>query len=195
MKYTEWQDLIADSGGNAQVYLQSDKLKPLELPSQLDGFQLETCYFGRPVIGKILILPYLAALNLNLDVKWAGISIREDKASSEEAYKALSKKANNSGILPLYFHDISKHEQARKGYTLMDMQQAFDVVKFVEKMWNQIDLLMIHCHAGISRSTGIGKALSEVYQPKFTDYFSKLYSPNPHVYNCINTALKAHSTI
>jgi predicted protein tyrosine phosphatase len=49
---------------------------------------------------------------------------------------------------------------------------------FVDRVWDKIDLLLIHCNAGISRSTAMGQVISKFFQPKFEKYYGMLYSPN-----------------
>lgn len=63
-------------------------------------------------------------------------------------------------------------------------KQAKEIVDFVEKWKNKVDLILINCVAGISRSTGIAGALSKILNGDDTYYFKK-YLPNMLVYRKI----------
>lgn len=129
---------------------------------------LESHYFGRPVIGKILILPRDSAAKFTYNKPWACISI-----SHTNLFPEIST-GNRCGLLQLQFGDID--------YYLEDVSfsdiQATAVLKFTAEKWNKINLLMIHCHAGISRSSAIGMVLSEIYQEEFSPLFEQIYHPN-----------------
>jgi len=141
-------------------------------------------HFGRPVLGKILILPVLGAIEFKYSKKWACISINCSSLEGETTAKAL-KENGCSEILTLVFDDVWNESHANKGYLLMTSEQGELVRKFVDQQWEDVDLLVIHCQAGISRSSAIGKAISEQFQPEFSSFFSKLYRPNLHVYNLL----------
>lgn len=125
-------------------------------------------FFGRPTIGKILILPKDSAANFSYNKPWACISISHTNQFPE------IKKENRIGLLQLQFGDID--------YYLEDVsftnEQAKAALRFASKIWNKVDILMIHCHAGISRSSAIGMAISEVYQKEVSNLFEQIYHPN-----------------
>ena len=145
-----------------------------------------TYHFGRPVLGKILILPRSSARQFTYDKPWACISIGTFK---EELPKI--NKVQLTDILQLTFVDLDaqpgaawleRHPGEDKLFT---SEQAKQIWEFVAKVWDDIDLLMIHCYAGISRSSAVGKAISEVYQPECVDYFGMLYDPNKLVHKIL----------
>jgi len=129
-------------------------------------------YGGRPVIGKIVVLSRSLAEEFECDKEWACISIAD--AYLDQPHPALLPKH----LLKLQFDDI---EFERPGKKQIDAKQAKQIRQFVEEIWDQVDLLMIHCNAGISRSAAIAKIISECYQPDFTYIFDQLYQPNPIV--------------
>lgn len=93
--------------------------------------------------------------------------------------------------LNIYFSDIKSKEdevlddECRK---LMTDQDAIKIKDFIEKInkENNIDLLIIHCHAGISRSAAVAAAISKIFNGTDTQYFySNKFNPNMFVYNKI----------
>lgn len=65
-------------------------------------------------------------------------------------------------------------------------EQARALLAFVEKNKNIIQLLIVACEAGISRSAGAAAAIGRIYLG--TDDFvflSERYQPNPHIYRTI----------
>lgn len=60
-------------------------------------------------------------------------------------------------------------------------KHALQVWDFVDKVWDKIDVLMVHCLAGSCRSPAVAAAVSKV---KWDDdgYFFKTFTPNMHVY-------------
>lgn len=131
-------------------------------------------HYGRHVLGKIIVLPRSSAMEFQYDKRWACISISDP----ESPFPEIDSK-NRLGILQLKFDDA---ELPRDSFKLYSEDQAKTTWDFVKVAWDKIDLLMIHCNAGISRSTAIAKSISDVYQPKFSTYYDQLYSPNKLVY-------------
>jgi len=81
------------------------------------------------------------------------------------------------GVLTLYFDDI---EEPEPGYTLFDKKQALDIIYFLTKYQN-VDTLLIHCYAGISRSRAVGVFAREMLDIPPTD--AKMF--NDYVYNLL----------
>jgi predicted protein tyrosine phosphatase len=63
-------------------------------------------------------------------------------------------------------------------------EQAVQVLDFVEKVWDKIDLLMVHCYAGFCRSPAIAAIISKIYYGDDL-YFYQHYRPNSWVYRTI----------
>jgi predicted protein tyrosine phosphatase len=61
-------------------------------------------------------------------------------------------------ILRLEFNDIMAAEQP--GDVLFGVEHASAIVQFVEQ-WPQAERLMVHCHAGVSRSPGVALGLCD----------------------------------
>jgi len=90
------------------------------------------------------------------------------------------------GIIRLQFHDIN--EQFPEGYffegVLFNSDDAKDILAFV-KNHPDIDEIVVHCEAGVSRSAGVAAALSKIYLGDDTEFFGLCYIPNRLVYNTI----------
>ena len=78
-----------------------------------------------------------------------------------------------SNILRLSFDDVDS------GDTAMTLAQAHQVVQFVTE--NDIDLLIVHCGAGRSRSAGVAAAIMDHFN-KEGDIIFQRYTPNMHCY-------------
>lgn len=60
-------------------------------------------------------------------------------------------------------------------------EMANKVWLLVDKYKDDIDLIVINCEAGISRSAGVGAALSKVLNNDDTDFF-RYFRPNMFIY-------------
>lgn len=150
-------------------------------------FQNAEFHFGRPVLGKILILPISAARQFTYNKPWAAISI----ASAPVELPVLSGE-NRIGLLQLCFEDLDAvpgeafaKAFPHKAENLFKEDHANKILDFVCDLWEKTNLLMIHCYAGASRSPAVGKALADVLQPRFSPYYDKIYQPNILVYRTI----------
>ena len=129
---------------------------------------------------------------------------------NSEKVKFISKPID---ILSLQFHDIDKSLVSRKdcirckgtGYIkefmninnghcyactdeidikLFTDEEAEWILAFVNDYIEKIELIVVHCEAGISRSAGIAGALSVIYNGS-DEYYFKHYIPNMLVYRKI----------
>lgn len=87
------------------------------------------------------------------------------------------------GVLRLQFYDVDVgHEKFFKEYPPMSDTQADEVWLFVDRMIRaKVEILLIHCEAGISRSPAVAAAISKYLGREDCDWF-KYYLPNRHVY-------------
>jgi predicted protein tyrosine phosphatase len=134
---------------------------------------------GRPQ-KQIVVQSFGGARDFKSDVPWACISI----VSEEGEWPDISG-ANRVDLLQLAFADATYPDPAGV-LVLFSEQDAHRVLDFVKTVWNRIDLLMVHCEAGISRSPAIAAAVSRVYlgdDGPFT--LHHLYEPNPLVYRTV----------
>ena len=149
-------------------------------------------YCGRPVIGKIVVLPRSGLKDFKCEHTWACISILDAFEPSDQTIKAFNavgktyvgdapviSDVNRKAFISVRFDDI---EFERPGKKQIDADQAGQIARFVNEFWNEVDLLMVHCTAGISRSAAVAKSISDRFQPELSDLFDQLYIPNPIVY-------------
>lgn len=71
---------------------------------------------------------------------------------------------------------------------LFDEKMAIQILDFVDLYKNKIEMIVVHCEAGISRSAGVAGALSLILNSSDQYYFDH-YLPNMLVYRKI---LNAH---
>ena len=91
-------------------------------------------------------------------------------------------------FLPVAFHDLDKPEPG-PGMMLITDEISDNIARFVdEAVENNVKVLLIHCTAGVSRSPGVGAAVSQFYFGESGDYF-KRYVPNMLVYRKVLEAL------
>ncbi len=135
-------------------------------------------YHGRPVLGKIVVLPRSAVTDISPDKKWALISISDPGMPRP----ILADSSNLIDAIYLKFDDV---EFERASMIPINENQAKDIVAFAKKNWEEAELIVVHCNAGISRSSAVGKAISEIYQPDQVHYFDKFFMPNVIVYNAL----------
>ncbi len=95
-----------------------------------------------------------------------------------------------TGYLPEYKNINDGH--CYRCTTMLDIklftdQEAKRILNFVDKYGKEVDLLVVHCEAGISRSAGVAGALSLIYNGS-DEYYFKEYLPNMLVYRKILNA-------
>ena len=98
-------------------------------------------------------------------------------------FVSLPDQESRVGLLQMQFgdysEDISQFPYSRYVFTSC---QAKLILDFVKTWIDEIDLILVNCCAGISRSAGIAGALSKIYNGD-DSYFFKRYLPNSLVYN------------
>lgn len=89
---------------------------------------------------------------------------------------------NLMGVCTVFFDDVELKEEENLGYMFMTTEDAEKIKNFVDFMWDKIDHLIVHCYAGISRSSG---CMSAILRAKgLSDdwiWENKKYSPNTYV--------------
>lgn len=83
-------------------------------------------------------------------------------------------------ILYLDFYDISYNSQEIfKGYEPMTDEDAVKIKDFVLKWKDEVDIIWVHCDAGIFRSAGVAAGIIEALGEDNSYIFdSKMYFPN-----------------
>lgn len=77
------------------------------------------------------------------------------------------------GVLTLYFDDIEKPQTDAQRFT---NEQAAEIIRFIRAHSDDVDSLLIHCFAGISRSKAVAKFAREMLGlPPMNDNFYNEY--------------------
>jgi len=98
--------------------------------------------------------------------------------------------------LQLNFYDIDFTVTGYPGIMCSSVTKADGrkIIDFVEKNKNNVDHFVVHCNAGISRSSGIAAALSKIYNGDDSWVFNNYrYVPNMLVYRTIIDAYNKNS--
>lgn len=111
-------------------------------------------------------------------VPWAGISITTDDGDWPDIDRGQC-----LGLLQLQFADL---EQPHPGERLFDETDADKIFEFVGEHWPRIELLMVHCQAGLRRSPAVAAAISRIYFDHDETWFRPgVYDPNMRVYDTL----------
>lgn len=139
---------------------------------------------------KIIVLSKSKAKEFYCDEPWICISIDNyDEHPKINATKRM-------GLLKMSFGDILDQEEASPFGKLFDENDANKILDFVEKFWEQEDVttIMVHCLAGISRSSAVAAAINKCYNKNHTgEFWTGRFYPNIHVFNMlVNTFNERH---
>jgi predicted protein tyrosine phosphatase len=152
----------------------------------------ENFFPERPKIGKLLVLSKSKAREFSYDKPWACISIADGPGDWPHINKV-----QQVDLLQLDFADFDDVPTAenpfplcflRPGEIRFTTEHAQQIWEFVNKVWDKIDLLMVHCLAGISRSAAVAAAIAKVKYNDDSLYFTR-YRPNLSVYSILNGLL------
>lgn len=105
-----------------------------------------------------------------------------------KSFPIIHKTTDNKilGILRLRFDDVTETDD---NYTTINDEQAETIASFV-KMNMNIEKIIVHCEAGISRSAGCAAAIMKYLKNDDTPIFnSSYYKPNMTVYRKVINAL------
>jgi hypothetical protein len=92
---------------------------------------------------------------------------------------------NCKGILPLGFFDLEHtiHDKdLNDSLILFDYDMAFALKEFIDSVKDDIDLLMVHCDAGVSRSQAVRAVVLRSYLKESDDIAFREGTPNMLVY-------------
>lgn len=122
--------------------------------------------------------------------KWALISILD--SGSKSVIKSNNKSYDNLvNTIELTFDDISSDIviDYYPNLVLFNKTHAEQIIKFVEKVFNVVELIIIHCSAGISRSGAIGLWIVDKYNLDYKEFIkaNKQILPNRHVYGLLSS--------
>lgn len=135
--------------------------------------------------------------------KFAILSIQE--YSSEMMGIEYKVGGNCLAALNVHFSDVTTQMEEKKRkenkrwsaeIKLIEDSDANEIKTFVESLYDlDIDTLIIHCHAGVSRSSAVAAAITKYYTNDDSMYFnSDRYAPNMTVYYKILKAFGMDNT-
>jgi predicted protein tyrosine phosphatase len=96
-------------------------------------------------------------------------------------------------VLPLVFDDIRNPDEDDPKYVIFRESTAKKIKRFVEANRGKFEDIMVHCDAGLSRSTAVGIALGEHYRLEYDKEDLKHRhdaGPNNHVYETLMRVLE-----
>jgi predicted protein tyrosine phosphatase len=124
-----------------------------------------------------------AASNFAWEKPWVCISI----ATHEGDWPKINK-VQQLGHLQLHFadadHPVFKERMDRMGTPMFDKEHAAKILDFVNKHWDEAELFMFHCEAGMSRSPAIAAAIMKIKGLDDSVWFARK-TPNAHVYRVL----------
>lgn len=85
-------------------------------------------------------------------------------------------------VLRMEFHDVDVEEEP---YVLMDAEMAGQIVSFVRDMAQEVEGILVHCNAGVSRSAAVAFWIADEYNLPFNRNY-QLH--NNHVYKQLREA-------
>lgn len=109
---------------------------------------------------------------------WAVISITEPMS----AFGQAKLKDGWHKVLRLEFHDLDVENEP---YVLMDKEMARQVVKFARDNSQEIEGILVHCNAGVSRSAAIALWIADEFGLQFNRQY---HLHNKHVYKLLREA-------
>jgi predicted protein tyrosine phosphatase len=114
---------------------------------------------------------------------WAVISITEPVS----AFGPAKLQEGWHLVLRLEFHDIDVHEEP---YVMMSQEMAKQIVDFARDMAQEVEGILVHCNAGVSRSAAIALWIAD----EFDLPFNRAYQlHNKHVYKLLREAAHGES--
>lgn len=99
--------------------------------------------------------------------------------------------------LALHFDDVYPEQcldpNGLRLFCEMSPEDARQIADFVQKWWSNVATIVVHCHAGLSRSTGVAAAIRSHHGLDERDLFEQPRSPNRHCLALVTEALKQPS--
>ena len=128
---------------------------------------------------QIVVQSVVGASYFTCQSPWACISIVTEAGT----WPQLSDE-HRVGLLQLAFADIGNASGNEPG--AFTEEHARRILDFVKAMWDSIEVLMVHCEEGNSRSPAVAAAISRLYFGDDRLYFlPHMYWPNRYVYGLL----------
>ena len=126
---------------------------------------------------QIVVLNRIEAEEFDCPNAWGCISI----ANTEQDFAEIPDE-NREALLQLAFADITTPQE---GYNLFHDDQAHDILDFITTYWDEIETLLVHCDAGISRSSAVAAAIARLKLNDESEFLESPFEPNPKVYRIL----------
>lgn len=126
------------------------------------------------MITRTFFVGRIAAENLMGATNWAIISVSEGFES-----KLIGDWHDSHHC---YFHDVDPAKPCDEPHVLMNAGHADQIFDFVESVAPNVDVIVVNCKAGISRSAAISKWIAERYDLPFNHGYQHY---NQHVYSLL----------
>lgn len=95
--------------------------------------------------------------------------------------------------LLLQFDDIYPAQgfeaDGTRRYFEMTQRDAESIAAFVRRWWGEVATVVVHCHAGLSRSTGVAAAIRSYHEQDERDLYEAPRCPNRHCLQLVSGAL------
>ena len=104
-------------------------------------------------------------------------------AAHGERFPPLLKNSHLKGVLQTHFDDPA---YVREG--AITPTQAEEIITFVNRHWDGIVDIYVHCHQGVSRSPAVAAALMRIFMGAPEYFWFENYRPNGVVYGMIIAA-------
>ena len=88
------------------------------------------------------------------------------------------------GVLRLWFPDAEVESEKFSEPDLFSPQHARKIWDFV-RAHRDVERIVIHCDAGVSRSAAVAAALARIIRGDDTEFFTGKYQPNMRVYRLL----------
>ena len=105
--------------------------------------------------------------------------------SSPDDVASLRKNPTCRGVLRLSFPDAETGSDRYTEGQLFSRAQADALWAFVLEHRREIERIIVHCDAGVSRSSAVAAALSRVLNGDDAEFFAGRYRPNMRVYRTV----------
>jgi predicted protein tyrosine phosphatase len=89
------------------------------------------------------------------------------------------------GVLRLSFPDAELPSDLHTEANLFSPEQAMEIWTFTQQHVAEIERLIVHCDAGVSRSPAVAAALARALNGDDTEFFGGRYRPNMRVYRLL----------
>lgn len=129
---------------------------------------------------KVFVKPRIEVPYINFDTSWAVISI----ASTKEELPKINENEHLVDVLRLVFADSDDPNFIGDSEAFSE-KDALEILDFIfDKNIKDVDNLLIHCHAGVSRSPAVAAAIEKMLYNDDHKWFG-VKSPNRLVYSTI----------